>query len=501
MTSGLSFFQLLKILRQHRKLAARRDPLYESSKAAKWFVGLSFAVSLLYLIFIAVLLALAAIDTKRLTASEFIMGVMPFILVCDFWFRALAQQTPAQIVKPYLLTPLPKTICIDSFIITSLFNWGNLTWLALLIPYCLMAVVFSYGALTALSILLLYTIIILANSQWYAIIRTLSNRNILWWMVPVAVIVAIITPWLLKDFEHFIIFYAAIGDGLESGNLLPHCVALVMLASLIAINRRVQNACATQEIGKKTDDKPIKVIKFTMLDRLGELGEYLKLEVKLLSRNKNPRNGFLSATALIIVISAIMTLTEIYDSDTMANFWCAYNFAIYAIVLLSKVMLYEGNYIDVLMVHRENILKLLESKYYFYTLLLILPFVLMLPMVFVGKWDILMLVSYGIFTAGFQYFIFMQLAIYNNHRMPLNEKITTKGGAQTNYLLLAGTIAGLFSPLICIMALETFLEENTAWFVMTAIGLGFIATHKLWLRGIYNRLMKRRYKNMESFHT
>lgn len=182
MTSGLSFFQLLKILRQHRKLAARRDPLYESSKSAKWFVGLSFAVSLLYLIFMAVLLALAAIDTKRLTASEFIMGVMPFILVCDFWFRALAQQTPAQIVKPYLLTPLPKNICIDSFIITSLFNWGNLTWLALLIPYCLMAVMFSYGALTALSILLLYIILILANSQWYAIIRTLSNRNTLWWM-------------------------------------------------------------------------------------------------------------------------------------------------------------------------------------------------------------------------------------------------------------------------------------------------------------------------------
>ena len=85
--------------------------------------------------------------------------------------------------------------------------------------------------------------------------------------------------------------------------------------------------------------------------------------------------------------------------------------------------------------------------------------------------------------------------------MPLNEKITTKGGAQTNYLLLAGIIIGLFSPLICIMALETFLEDNTAWLVMIAIGLGFVATHKLWLRDIYNRLMKRRYKNMESFHT
>ena len=255
-----------------------------------------------------------------------------------------------------------------------------------------------------------------------------------------------------------------------------------------------------QELGKISDTAPTKVFDFTVLNRLGELGEYLKLEVKLLSRNKNPRKSFISATLVVVFISAIISFTEIYDTQFMTNFWCIYNFVIYALMLLVRVMGYEGNYIDVLMVHKENILRLLTSKYYFFCLLLILPFILMLPMVIVGKWDLLMLVSYGIFTAGFQHFLLMQLAVYNNKAYPLNEKFTSKGGVSNNYIQMIEATAAFILPMFVISVLELFLDKSVAWIVMMTIGMVFIVTHQLWLRNIYNRMMKRRYKNMESFH-
>ena len=35
--------------------------------------------------------------------------------------------------------------------------------------------------------------------------------------------------------------------------------------------------------------------------------------------------------------------------------------------------------------------------------------------------------------------------------------------------------------------------------VLLVIGLGFILTSRIWLKNVYNRFMKRRYKNMEGF--
>jgi hypothetical protein len=500
MKSNLSFQQLFKQLRRHRKLAERRDPIFEANKAAKWIVGITMASMIVYLIMLAIMLALTANDSRRYTSLEFIMAVSPFILLADFWVRFIAQQTPSQIIKPYVLLPIPKYACIDSFIITSLFNWGNAVWFTLLVPYCLMSVVFSYGLLSALSLLFFFYIIILADSQAYSIVRTLTTHHSIWWLLPIGMSVIIISPWLINDFDYFLRTYAKIGAGMDTANFIPHLLAVIILGTLIILNRKLQYNSVMQELGREKDAKPIKVYSFTALNKLGELGEYLKLEVKSLSRNKNPRKNFITATIVIIVISALISFTEIYDTQFMTNFWCIYNFVIYAATILVKIMGFEGNYIDVLMVHKENILKLLTAKYYFFCLLLIFPFVLMLPMVFVGKWDIMMLVSYGIFTAGFQHFLLMQVAVYNNKTIPLNEKFTSKGGVDNNYIQILEEIAAFSLPLITISVLESFLDNTYAWIVMMGIGVVFIATHKIWLRNIYSRMMKRRYKNMASFH-
>ena len=184
----------------------------------------------------------------------------------------------------------------------------------------------------------------------------------------------------------------------------------------------------------------------------------------------------------------------------MTNFWCFYNYVVFGAMLLIRIMSYEGNYIDALMVHKENILKLLTAKYYFFCGLLVFPFILMIPMVVVGKWNILMLFSYGIFTAGFQYFILMQLAVYNKQKLPLNENFISKSGVENNYIQVVVQMVTFIVPMVVISILEALLKEEVAWLIMMAIGLGFISTHKLWLANIYRRMMKRKYEHLMAFH-
>lgn len=492
----MKFLEIYKTLHHHQKLADERHPMYYANRSAKfmtWFFTIFF---LLYLVFFAVMFSLIVNNNVgSVTAIEFMVGITPFILALDFGARFLMQQTPSQLIKPYVLLPLPKYACVDCFILSSLLSWGNLTWMVMLMPYCLMSVCFGLGFLPALSMLVLFYILELANSQWYAIVRTMVNRKAWWWALPVVVYGIIALPWIIKDIEEFLDFYASFGSGIEYGNILPHLGALVVLVVLTAINRKVQYVSVMEELGKQKVTKMKTVTRLSFLSQFGEIGEYLKLEARSLMRNKNPRKSFISSIIGIIVISGIIFYTDVYDGNGMAGFWCLYNYIIIAIGILPQVMAYEGNYLNFLMVHKENLLKLFTAKYYFGCALAILPFLLMLPMVFEGRWSILMLFAYAAFVMGPVYCLMLQMAVINKTTQPLNEKFTGRAGSK-NYIQMIAAMSIFFLPVVFVSVLNAVCSQTAAWSILFGLGVLFIATHRLWLRNIYNRWMKHRYENM-----
>ena len=164
-------------------------------------------------------------------------------------------------------------------------------------------------------------------------------------------------------------------------------------------------------------------------------------------------------------------------------------------------MCYEGNYIDCLMVRKEHIVTLLQAKYYFYSAMLLLPFLLMLPTVFTGKCTLLMLVAYGVFTAGAEYFLFFQMAIYNKQTMPLNTKFIGKGSMENNYMQVVVQLFIFVLPVFYVMMLQALFPDVVAYTVTLLTGLAFILTHKLWIRNVYRRMMLRRYENMEGLRS
>lgn len=500
--------EIFKTLWHHRALAEKRSLIYSQNRVAKFIIGIMSVFVIGYLMFFAVLFSLIANDSRSLTTMEFIMSLLPFILVVDFGVRWLAQQTPSQIVKQYILFPLPRYACIDAFIIRSIFNWENTIWLALLIPYCIMSVLFSYGFGACLIVLFTYILFIFANSQWYAIVRSLIVSHIAWWLMPIAVYCAIFSPLFFdglpteRSFDNFFDLYSHIGTMLEKGNLLPILLALVLLGLMAIINRKVQYSAVMTELGRTQKvHKMGRISKLAFLNRYGEIGEYLKLEIKSLMRNMNPRKSFITATFAVISITAACCFSDIYDDLAMTNFWCLYNLVVYAAIMLVKIMCYEGNYIDALMIRKENILSLLRAKYFFFCALLVFPVLLLMPTVITGKWTIGMIIAYTLFTAGFQYFIIFQLAVYNKTTIPLNTKFTSKNGFDNNYIQLLASCSIFILPMALVMMLNALFAPAITNLVMSVIGATFIATNKLWLRNIYNRMMKRRYDNLEGFRT
>ena len=133
--------------------------------------------------------------------------------------------------------------------------------------------------------------------------------------------------------------------------------------------------------------------------------------------------------------------------------------------------------------------------------MLLVPFLLMIQTVVVGKWSLLMLLAYAVFTAGFQYFILFQMAVYNKQTLPLNTKYISKAGMENNYRQLVVTMGCLFVPSILITTLSGFMSEQQVYAFMLVVGVAFIATSKFWLRNIYNRMMRKKYQLLEGFQS
>ncbi len=498
----MSRWETIKTLRRHTKLSEERSVAFAQNKVAKVFGYVMFAFCILYLMFLSIPLAMAANSSRQHTGSELMFGMLPFILCVDFYFRFMLQQTPSQRIKPYSLLPLGRYACIDSFLFNSATSSGNSIWQAMFIPYAIMCILYVEGFWSTMGFLIALQLVIVANSLWYLLCRTLINRKYYWWALPLLWMALLFSPWYIgsnASFTQLCETYAVIGDGASHWSPWVFGGLLLLLYILYIVNRRVQYDSIHLELSKSEKTEIKHVTQLSQFERFGEVGEYLKLEVKSIMRNKNIRKAFISANILILLFSLAISFTDIYDGG-MTKFLAVYNFAIYGAMLLVKTMCYEGNYIDCLMVHKENILQLLKAKYFLYTALLLLPMVLMLPTVFMGKCSLLMLIGIMLMVGGPVHACFLYLAIINKQTIPLNTKFIGKGTMETNFLQIAVEIGAFLLPLVLLNLFPLIFGDIGGALALMAIGLLFILTYRVWLRDIYRRMMKRRYENLEGFH-
>ena len=267
---------------------------------------------LLYLMFISVMLAQIANNSETVTPCELMFGLLPFILLVDFGFRFMAQQTPSQQIKPYILLPIGKYACIDSFLFNSITSTSNLIWFALFLPYAIMSIVFSYGLMAALGFLLAWYLLIVCNSLWYMLVRTLVNKSYWWWLLPAVVYAIILSPWYLGEkagIENLYDTYSTIGEAVSHWSILAFGGILLLMAILVIINRYVQYNSVYAELSRSEQTKLRHVSELKSLDRYGEVGEYIKLEIKSIMRNKNMRKGFISAVAIVTAFSLLLSFT------------------------------------------------------------------------------------------------------------------------------------------------------------------------------------------------
>ncbi len=491
-----------RLLWHHNKLSEKRHPAFEQGVAAKVMMWIGAGFMALYMIIIGGALGkVAAADDN----PALLLLFMPALMLLDFFLRFIASQTPLIFVKPYLLMPMKTERVVEAFLLNQVGSSYNFLWLCLLVPYALVAMMGGVSVGAALVMVITGLLIVCINSQWYLMARTLILRSLLWWLLILAVWALLLSPFVLPiifsdDPVGVLLSYSYFFEEAPMLCLLA-LVLFLVLCGLLLFNRWMQLRFIRQELSRpQRQSAALKhVSQFTFLERFGLTGEYLKLELKSIMRNKAIRGRVVMSLGLMVMFSSLITFTEIYDQKFFLNFWCFYCFAIYGATTLTKVMGPEGNYIDLLMTQRENILMLLRAKYFFHVAILLVPFLIMLPAVISGKFSLLMMLAYLLITSGMVYILLFQLAVYNKQTLPLNQKMTGKNNMESGFQLLF-ELTAMFLPIVFVMLLMLFLSDTVAYIVMSVVGLALTLTFPMWLRNIYHRMMSRKYVNMEGFH-
>lgn len=495
----MTYWEAIQTLHKHFCLSGRRNKIWQANNVAKYFYYVLAIFLCAYFVWIGCELASLAIE-DNLGGYRFIYALIPVFLFIDYLFRYTTDHRLLMHIRPYLLLPLPKHSYTDYLILRQLIVFKNVNLLFICIPFGIKTLIPELGASAMIGYTAGLYLLLLVNGQFFQLTQVLTARGLWYWLIPILTYlsIAIITIFFPSP-QGYLQRWAEIGNSMIRGEVWIYAVMILLLIGMILLNRNILEHRILQEQYTAAPAKHDKnSIDLTIFDRFNQIGEYLKIEVWGILRNKRLRLIFFLNTFGIFIFSLITAFDP--ESDMVKiNGFVYYSFIIYGLSSLSRIMCYEGNYYECLLMQRNSIQNLLLAKYYFYTALLLIPLLVFLPVALIGKISFWTILSYALFAAGVAYRILFQMAVYNKVTFSMQATHTGKN-ANTNYIQLIVTIITIISP-FPIAALGTWwlnqpILTNTT---LSLLGIIFITTHRRWISSISRKMKDNQYEQLEGF--
>ncbi len=494
---------LLQILNKQQKLRNKRDPMWTTNKVTKYFIGLTLLIFLGEFILLGTVLGLSFSDSTALEPYYIMNRGIFIMLLLDWKIRFIFQQLPVQQIKPYTILPIKRTHLIDVILIRNGYAKFNWLFLSYMLPFALIAVIPNWGVMGVVRYLIGLSLLFIANSYWYLLCRSLIKEHLAWIAMPIIVYGGIAALEFIPDGH--IMSYATmyLGQGFIAGWAWSYLIPIVLIAILYMINRALSIHISLRESGHTSmkEEKVSVRSEISHLNKLGNIGFWMQLELKLLRRNKALKVATNMIAIMVLLFVALMFFVDdMYKSDQYLSWWMySYFLGCGGFVMLANVMSYEGNYMDGLMTKRESIYDMLSSKYYLSAASSIVPMLFMMVLVYKGRFEFFQLIAISIYYAGVLNMGFIQNAIFNKRTMPLNKTINSGARGSMNMWQLIINFGTMIITSVVAYVGYTYLPHWATNFLLAALGILALSTARIWLKWTYLGVMRNKYRNLEGF--
>ena len=493
-----------KELRQHQWKAFRRNPMFERNLAVRIFMYFMFGLlALEFLSFGFVLDSLLIKVELYDRAIDTFNSILFYIFVMDFIIKFFFKENQSMQIAPYLNLPVKRNTLFDFLLKKEFTSFWNFYLLFLIIPFALKAVTPFFGFPAAVLYILIFYLFCIANSLLVSIINNGISKSFLFYIVAA---IGVVAPFFLVFVCRIDLgdYMAQLGEMFLTYNWWTYIIFIVFFAVLWIINRLQMRDRLYYELQGDKVNKISSFSSLSFLDRFGVIGDLINLELKMILRSPRLKQQVLFAGALIIGLFFYMLYApnNIFSRSGMFVFFLYGTMAVglMGIIMGQYLFTSESSFFDGLSARNISLFDLLKSKYILYCSYSLLVTLLLLIPAFQGKISGALLISLFFYVTGPIYFIIFQNAVYNKTYFDLFDKGMMNWKGQSGNMI-AITMITMFVPVILVLILLPVFGETVTYSFMLITGITFTLTSQQWLRWIYGRFLKRRYKNMEGFRT
>ncbi|RDV17064.1 hypothetical protein DXT99_00670 [Pontibacter diazotrophicus] len=488
---------MLLTLLAHQWKANSRSPVFQKS------LVLNIILALLILYFGAIFLFLGFnLDTilakayPKQSPIDIFNGALLFYFLIDLFFRFVMQELPVLAVQPYLHLPIPKQKLIHFVLLKSVPGIFNLLFLLIFVPFMLSAIIPEYGTGTALAWLFAAIALTLFNNFLLIYFkRQLSNKPMLTLLFGVGV-----AGLMLLDYAGAFSLYAVSRVVFGALLLQPWLVAVpvLLLAGVYVLNYNFLKAHTYPEELRVRENKQVEGKGIVFLNRFGELGKLIELELKLIWRHKRSKS--------VVTMSVIFLFYGFifYGKDTYMDGFAMLIFV--GIAMTGMPVFNYGQFVpgwqsahfDALLTRRISPYQFYAAKFWIFVPTVVLVYILTLPYGVFGYKIILINTAAMLFNIGVNLFVVFYFSVYNKSRLDLSKSsaFNWQGVGASKFLM---TLPLLVLPSLIYAPFGFMGVPYIGIATIGLLGLVGITFHKPLLQWTANRFVKHKYKLAAGF--
>lgn len=423
-------------------------------------------------------------------------GAMLYYLGIDLFVRFMLYSLPKINIESYLHLPIKKSKIINFVLTKSVTNVFNVLPILAFIPFTLKVIVPGYSSLVALTWFAVMFIMVINNSfLLHYLKRRFADKPMI-----AAIFAAVIVLLIVLDKLNIIGLsgYSSLLFVSAANNPISILIPLTLLILVYSINYRyLKSKMTVEDINVKKQKKVDSLSKIKYFDSLGELGEMLMLELKLIWRNKRSRS--------IIMMSPLFLFYGLlfYPNEDMSN---PIALIFVGIFMTGGIMFnygqymlgWESSYFDGILANNIDYHKHFRAKYLIIVAMVVLSYVLTIPYAYFGLNILLINTATFLFNLGFLSYLLMYFAANSKTRVDMTKgsAFNYQGMGASNWIMI---LPFFVLPVLIYLPFSLLGIPNIGIAVIAFIGVVSLALHKSLMKFVIKRFEKRKYIMAKGF--
>ena len=412
-------------------------------------------------------------------------------LICRFQL----QELPSLSIQPYLTQNIKRSTILRFLNLRSLIHIINFLPIFVFIPFTIAVVGPQFGTWSAIAFVIAMLSLVVNNHFLNMYIKR-KSINSAWWLISILLILAALKGF---DYLHIVSFEKTSAQIFMS--LLQHPWFCVFPLIFAFITFKVNNSYLRSHlyIEELTSAKVLKLSKsYSFLNKYGDIGEMIALDLKLIFRNKRPKS-LMILSGIILLYGFIFYPRYLHTG----NYTMMFLFALFIVgVFISNygqfLFAWQSSHFDGMMSFNINRKQYVKAKFLLFLIVCSLQFLLASFYGLMG-WQILPIqLAAFLYSVGVNAYITIYAATYNYKYLNLSKASSMNfqgvGAAQWLQSLFSALV-----PVLVFYLLNRFAGFWTAISCISAVGLLGLVFNKLVLNWLLKQFDARKHKILEGF--